>query len=117
MSVTIRQAGSEWLIEVQGEPVATACAEAEAQELAEQWTAKLKWRASLRFAPPWFDEHEYNRIVSEHSLQPTTNHLIACPSRRRALLTRKSSGSSQQAPARRRREFDPHHVRLQFSDA
>ena len=79
MSVTIRQAGSEWLIEVQGEPVAAACTEAEAQELAEQWTGKLKWRASFRFAPPWFDEEEYNQIVSAHSLRPTTDHLIAHP--------------------------------------
>ena len=79
MSVTIRQAGSEWLIEVQGEPVAAACTEAEAQELAEQWTGKLKWRASFRFAPPWFDEEEYNQIFSAHSLHPTTDHLIAHP--------------------------------------
>jgi hypothetical protein len=73
MSVTIRQAGNEWLIEVQREPVAAACTEAEAHELAEQWTAKLKWRASCRFAPPWLDEEEYNRIFSAHS------QLIAYP--------------------------------------
>jgi hypothetical protein len=79
MSVTIRQAGNEWLIEVQREPVAAACTEAEAHELAEQWTAKLKWRASCRFAPPWRDEEEYNRIFSAHSLHPTPNHLIAYP--------------------------------------
>ena len=68
MSVTIRQDGDQWLIEVQGEPVAAECTEAEAQELAEQWTAKLKWRASFRFAPPWFDEEEYNRIFRAHCL-------------------------------------------------
>jgi hypothetical protein len=79
MSVTIRQAGNEWLIEVQGEPVAAACTEAEAQELAEQWTAKYKWRPSFRFAPPGFDDEEYNRIVSAQSLHPPTNHLIAYP--------------------------------------
>ena len=88
MSVTIRQAGNEWLIEVQGEPVATACTEAEAQELAEQWTAKLKWRASCRFAPPWFDEEEYNRIFpSTLSIgERTTSARIL--SRRRAMRPR-----------------------------
>ena len=34
MSVTIRQAGNEWLIDVKGEPIGTASTEAEAQELA-----------------------------------------------------------------------------------
>jgi hypothetical protein len=62
MSVAIRQAGSEWLIEVQREPLAAACTEAEAHELVEQWTAKLKWRASCRFAPPWLDEEEYTNF-------------------------------------------------------
>lgn len=42
MSVTIRQADNEWLIEVKGEPIGTASTEAEAQELADYWTAKLK---------------------------------------------------------------------------
>jgi hypothetical protein len=79
MSVTIRQAGNEWLIEVQGEPVAAGCTEAEAQELAEQWTAKLKWRATCRFTPPWLDEDEYNQIFSGQSLHPTTNDIIAHP--------------------------------------
>jgi hypothetical protein len=49
MSVTIRQAGNEWLIEVRGEPVGKAGTEAEAQALADQWIAKLKWVASWRF--------------------------------------------------------------------
>jgi hypothetical protein len=49
MSVTIRQAGNEWFIEVQGESVGTASTEAEAQVLADQWTAKLKWVAIWRF--------------------------------------------------------------------
>ena len=48
MSVAIRQAGSEWLVEVHGEPV--GCTEAEARVLAEQWTAKMKWVSSWRFA-------------------------------------------------------------------
>lgn len=47
MSVTIRQAGSQWLIEVEGEPVGTASTEAEA--LADQWIEKLKWVATWRF--------------------------------------------------------------------
>jgi hypothetical protein len=51
MSVAIRQAGNEWLIEVHGKPVGTASTEAEAHVLADQWTAKLKWVASWRFAP------------------------------------------------------------------
>ena len=51
MPVTIRQTGNEWLIEVQGESLAAACTEAQAQELAKQWAAKLKWVASWRFAP------------------------------------------------------------------
>lgn len=51
MSVTIRQAGNEWLIEVKGEPIGTASTEAEAQELADQWTAKLKWVATWASAP------------------------------------------------------------------
>jgi hypothetical protein len=73
MSVTIRRADTEWLIEVQGEPVAAGSTEAEAQELAEQWTANLKWRASCRFAPPWLDEEEYNRsahIVDRREHKP-----------------------------------------------
>jgi hypothetical protein len=49
MFVTIRQAGNEWLIEVRGEPIGTASTEAEAQELADQWTAKLKWVSTWRF--------------------------------------------------------------------
>jgi hypothetical protein len=49
MSVTIRQAGNVWLIEVKGEPVGTASTEADAQVLADQWTAKQKWVASWRF--------------------------------------------------------------------
>jgi hypothetical protein len=49
MSVTIRQAGNEWLIEVHGKPVGTASTEAEAHVLAGQWIAKLKWVASWRF--------------------------------------------------------------------
>ena len=51
MSVTMRQAGDEWLVEVHGKPVGTASTEAEARALADQWTAKLKWVASWRFAP------------------------------------------------------------------
>jgi hypothetical protein len=50
MSVTIRQAGNEWLIEVHGELVEAASTEAEAQVLADRWTAKLKWVASWRFS-------------------------------------------------------------------
>ena len=47
MSVTIRQAGNEWLIEVHGELVNQASTEAQAQVLADHWAAKLngveKW--------------------------------------------------------------------------
>ena len=50
MSATIRQAGNEWLIEDHGGPVGTASTEAEAQVLADQWTAKLTWVASWRFS-------------------------------------------------------------------
>jgi hypothetical protein len=50
MSVTIRQAGNEWLIEVHGESVGTASTEAQAQVLADHWAAKLKWVATWRFA-------------------------------------------------------------------
>jgi hypothetical protein len=50
MSVTIRQAGNEWLVEVRGEPIGTVSTEADAQVLADQWTAKLKWVASWRFS-------------------------------------------------------------------
>jgi hypothetical protein len=49
MSVTVRQAGNEWLIEVHGKPVGMASTEAEAHVLADQWIAKLKWVASWRF--------------------------------------------------------------------
>jgi hypothetical protein len=49
MSVATRQAGNEWLVEVRGEPIGTVSTEAEAQVLADQWTAKLKWVASWRF--------------------------------------------------------------------
>jgi hypothetical protein len=50
MSATIRQAGNKWLVEVRGEPIGTVSTEAEAQVLADQWTAKLKWVASWRFS-------------------------------------------------------------------
>jgi hypothetical protein len=49
MSVTIRQAGNEWLIEVDKELIGTASTEAEAEVLADQWTARRKWVASWRF--------------------------------------------------------------------
>ena len=49
MSVNIRQAGNEWLIEFKGEPIGKASTEAEAQELADYWIAKLKWVATWRF--------------------------------------------------------------------
>jgi hypothetical protein len=49
MSAAIRQAGNEWLVEVHGEPIGRASTEAEAQVLADEWTAKLKWVASWRF--------------------------------------------------------------------
>lgn len=49
MSAAVRQAGDEWLVEVHGEPIGRASTEAEAQVLADEWTAKLKWVASCRF--------------------------------------------------------------------
>lgn len=51
MSVTMRQAGNEWLVEVHGKSVGTASTEAEARVLADQLITKRKWVASWRFAP------------------------------------------------------------------
>ena len=49
MSATVRNAGHQWLVEVDGELIGTASTEAEALVLAEQCTAQRKWVASWRF--------------------------------------------------------------------
>jgi hypothetical protein len=50
MTVEMRQAGAEWLVEVHGEPIGVANSAVEALELAEYWAAKLgcvaTWRVS-----------------------------------------------------------------------
>ena len=49
MDVTVRNAGHQWLVEVDGDLIGTANTEAEALVLAEQCTAQRKWIASWRF--------------------------------------------------------------------
>jgi len=49
MSATVRNAGHQWLVEVDGKLIGTASTEAEALLLAEQYTAQRKWVASWRF--------------------------------------------------------------------
>jgi hypothetical protein len=48
MTVEVRQAGSEWLVEVKGEPIGVADSMAEADALAHYWQARLdciaRWR-------------------------------------------------------------------------
>ena len=49
MAVTVRNAGHQWLVEVDGELIGTASTEVDALTLAEQRTAQEKWVASWRF--------------------------------------------------------------------
>ena len=48
MTVEIRQAGAEWLVEVHGEPVGRADSAVEALELASYWERRLDCVASWR---------------------------------------------------------------------
>ena len=48
MTVEIRQAGAEWLVEVHGEPIGTAQSAVEALELAVYWERRLDCVASWR---------------------------------------------------------------------
>ena len=48
MSIDIRQVGHEWLVEVKGKAIGTAKTELEARQLADCWTAKLRWVATWR---------------------------------------------------------------------
>ena len=52
MIVEIRQAGSEWLVEVKGEPIGVADSMAEADALAHYWQARLDCIARLRCIDP-----------------------------------------------------------------
>ena len=55
MTVEIRQAGAEWLVEVHGEPIGTAHSAVEALELAVYWERRLdcvaSWRVSQEKLP------------------------------------------------------------------
>ena len=55
MTVEIRQAGAEWLVEVRGEPIGTALTAVEALELAVYWERRLAcvatWRLSQERPP------------------------------------------------------------------
>ena len=55
MTVEIRQAGAEWLVEVRGEPIGTALTAVEALELAVYWERRLAcvatWRVSQERPP------------------------------------------------------------------
>lgn len=48
MSVEIRQAGNEWLVEVHGEPIGNANSSVEALQLAEYWERRLDCVATWR---------------------------------------------------------------------
>jgi hypothetical protein len=55
MTVEIRQAGAEWLVEVHGEPIGKAHSAVEALELAAYWERRLDcvatWRVSQEKPP------------------------------------------------------------------
>jgi hypothetical protein len=55
MTVEIRQAGAEWLVEVHGEPIGRAETAVEALELAAYWETRLDcvatWRVSQEKRP------------------------------------------------------------------
>ena len=55
MTVEIRQAGTEWLVEVHGEPIGKAYSAVEALELAVYWERRLDcvaaWRVSQEKPP------------------------------------------------------------------
>ena len=55
MTVEIRHAGAEWLVEVHGEPIGTAQSAVEALELAAYWERRLDcvatWRVSQEKPP------------------------------------------------------------------
>ena len=55
MTVEIRQAGAEWLVEVRGEPIGRATSAVEALELAAYWERRLEcvatWRVSQEKPP------------------------------------------------------------------
>ena len=55
MDVTVRNAGHQWLVEVDGELIGTASTEAEALAFAEQCNAQETWVASWRFGPQRVD--------------------------------------------------------------
>ncbi len=69
MTVEIRQAGAEWLVEVHGEPIGKAPSAVEALELAVYWERRLDcvatWRVSQE-KPPLPDS--LNRILSTGAL-------------------------------------------------
>jgi hypothetical protein len=52
MTVEIRQAGTEWLVEVKGEPIGVADSMAEADALALYWQARLDCIARWRRGEP-----------------------------------------------------------------
>ena len=49
MSVTVRQIGDAWIVEVDGCRVGQVRTEAEAEALVVEWRAKQSWVASWRF--------------------------------------------------------------------
>ena len=51
MTVEIRQAGAEWLVEVHGEPIGKAYSAVEALELAVYWEWRLDCVATWRVSP------------------------------------------------------------------
>ncbi len=48
MTVEIRRAGDQWLVEVKGEPIGIAANAIEARELAEYWARRLECVATWR---------------------------------------------------------------------
>ena len=69
MTVEIRQAGAEWLVEVHGEPIGTALSAVEALELAVYWERRLdcvaSWRVSQEMPPL---PHSLSRILGAAQL-------------------------------------------------
>jgi hypothetical protein len=66
MTVKIRRAGDEWLVEIKGEPIGVATSATEARELAEYWARRLDCVATLRVGQS--PKRRKHRPVPQHSV-------------------------------------------------
>jgi hypothetical protein len=76
MTVEIRQAGAEWLVEVHGEPIGKADSAVEALELAAYWERRLNcvatWRVS-KDRPPMPNPLARILGAAQHSARNTAS--------------------------------------------